>query len=172
MTRFHRLLAAPLLCLLACQGGELPAPGPGSPRLSGTPVTLTRFGTDSYAFAFNSGITSPLNAVVRDPAAWSALWQNIHAPMTPVPPLPAVDFSQEMVVAAGLGNRSTGGYDVLLAHAAEDATGLQIEVIETSPGPGCATSQALTQPVDLARTARRDGPVRFVTTQRVNHCDS
>ena len=150
----------------------MPAPGPGSPGLSGTAVTLTRFRTDSYAFAFNSGITSPLNVVVRDPAAWSELWQNIHAPMTPAPPLPVVDFSREMIIAAGLGNRLSGGYDVLLARAAEDASGLQIEVIETSPGPGCATTQALTQPVDLARTPRRDGPVRFVTTRRVNHCGS
>jgi hypothetical protein len=111
-----------------------------------------------------------MNVVVRDQAAWSELWHTIHAPMTPVPPLPMVDFGQEMVVAAGVGNRSSGGYDVLMGGAAEDASGLQIEVIETSPGPGCVTTQALTQPVDLARTPRRDGPVRFVTTRRINHC--
>jgi len=172
MTPRHYRLAFPILCLLACQDGETSDPGQGSPgTLSGTAVPITRFTSDSFAYTFNSGITSRKEVVIRDQAAWSELWQNIHATMTPAPPLPEVDFGQEMVLAAALGNRSGGGYDVVIAQAAEDAAGLHVEVAQTSPGAGCATTQALTQPVDLARVQRHEGPVEFVETQRVVHCD-
>jgi hypothetical protein len=168
-----RWFATSLLGLLACQGGDPPASAPGSlGTLTGTAVTLTRFGGDSVAYTSYSGVTAPLTVVIRDPVAWSELWQEIHATTIPVPLLPAVDFTQEMIVVAALGTRATGGYDILLAQAAEDASGLQVEVVETSPGPGCVTTQALTQPVDLARTPRRDGSVRFVMTQRVSRCGS
>lgn len=172
MTPHHRLLAAPIFCLLACQGGGTSAPGPGDRgTLPGAAVPLTRFSDDSFAYTFYSGITSRQAFVIRDQAAWSELWQNIHATTTPAPPLPEVDFSQEMVLAAALGTRSSGGYDVVLGDAAEDAAGLHVEVTESSPGAGCATTQALTQPVDLARMQRHDGPVQFVETRRVVPCD-
>ncbi len=168
MSAVRHLLGGPLLCFLACTGEGTPRPG--APSLSGTPVTLTRFRAESFAYAFNSGITAAMTLVVRDPVAWSQLWESIHAFEDSAPPLPEVDFSREMVVAVGLGNRSSGGYDVLLARAVGDESGLRIEVVETRPGQGCATTLAMTQPVDLARTPRREGPVQFITTQRVRAC--
>ncbi len=171
MSHRHLHLLLPVVTLLACQGGELPAPGPGTPGTrAGNAVPLTRFRDDSFAYSLSSGVTSAQQLVIRDPVAWSSLWQQIHATETPVPPLPDVDFAREMIVAASLGTRSSGGYDVLLAGAVEDSTGLEISVTETSPGSTCVTTQALTQPIDLARTARRDGPVRFTTSRRVAAC--
>jgi len=87
-----------------------------------------------------------------------------------MPSLPEVDFAQEMIVAAALGTRASGGYNVLLTRAIEDSTGVQVSVLETSPGANCATTLALTQPIDLGRLERRDGPVRFVVTQQVERC--
>jgi hypothetical protein len=164
------LFAVPLLWLVACQGADVPASDPG---LTNPPavasLTLTRLRTDSSAFALYSGVNVPENLVIRDAAAWSALWQNIHATTEPVPPLPDIDFSLEMIVASALGARNSG-YNVLLTRATEGSGGVQIEVLETSPGATCATTQALTQPIDLGRVARRDGPVRFLATQHVERC--
>lgn len=165
------LLAVSLVVLIACQRGDAPVPDPGPiAPLTGTPIALTRFGTDSTAFALYSGVREPANPMIRDAAAWSELWQSIHATMVPVPPLPEVDFDREMIVAAALGTRNTGGYNVLLAEAAEEEGSVQIQVIETSPGVDCVTTQALTQPIDLARMVRRDGAVRFLVTQQVRRC--
>jgi len=165
------LFAVPLLWLVACQGAEVPASDPGlnNPPLV-APLTLTRLRTDSIAFALYSGVSAPENLVIRDAAAWSALWQSIHATTDPTPALPEVDFGQEMIVAAALGTRNTGGYNVLLTQATEDSEGVEIQVLETSPGANCLTTQALTQPIDLGRVARRDGPVRFLATQHVQRC--
>jgi hypothetical protein len=170
----HRfsLLAVSLLGLLACQEGTLAPESARTGTLTGTPLALTRFSGDSMAYAAYSGVRAPSNMVIRDATAWSELWQNIHALTEPVPPLPNVDFSEEMIVAVALGTRPTGGFNVFLADAAESSDVVQIEVIETRPGSDCITTQALTQPVDLARVARRDAPVQFVIVQLVQTCGS
>jgi hypothetical protein len=165
------LFAVPLLWLVACQGADVPSSDPGlinPPAVA--PLTLTRLRTDSIAFALYSGVRAPEHLVIRDAAAWSALWQNIHATADPMPPLPDVDFGQEMIVAAALGTRNSGGYNVLLTQANEDSGGVEIQVLETSPGADCFTTQALTQPIDLGRIERRDGPVRFAVTQHIKRC--
>lgn len=165
------LFAVPLLWLVACRGADVPSLDPGlinPPAVA--PLTLTRLRTDSIAFALYSGVRAPENLVVRDAAAWSALWQNIHATTDPMPPLPDVDFGQEMIVAAALGTRNSGGYNVLLTQANEDSGGVEIQVLETSPGADCFTTQALTQPIDLGRIERRDGPVRFAVTRHIKRC--
>jgi len=84
--------------------------------------------------------------------------------------IPAMDFSQEMIVAAALGTRNSGGYNILLAQAAEDGGVVQILVVETSPGGDCLTTGAVTHPIDLARMARHDGTVDFVVTKRTDSC--
>jgi hypothetical protein len=163
--------AVPLLWLAACQSVDVPASNPdlnNPPAVA--PLTLTRLGADSTAFALYSGVLAPVNVVVRDAAGWSALWQTIHATIDPMPPLPDVDFGQEMIVAAALGTRNSGGFNVLLTQANEDSGGVEIQVLETSPGADCFNTQALTQPIDLGRIERRDGPVRFVITQQIQSC--
>lgn len=169
--RNFSVLSVSFFSLLACQGADMPSADPGvsHPPINGS-VTLTRLGADSVAFALYSGVNTPENLVIRDATAWGALWQGIHATTDPVPPLPDVDFSHEMIVAAALGTRNSGGYNVLLTQASEDSGGVQVQVVETKPGADCATTQALTQPIDLGRMERRDGPVRFVVSQQVMQC--
>ena len=160
------------LGIVACRGADSPRPGAKltDPPPAPLTLTLTRLRSDSIAYALYSGVTTPQDLVIRDAAAWSALWALIHATQRPVPPLPDVDFGQEMIIAAALGTRSTGGYNVLLTQATEDASAVHIQVVETSPGPDCVTTQALSQPIDLARAPRRDAPVQFSIIQQVRHC--
>lgn len=161
---------AAAIWIIACRGGDGPNLGAGLTDPPPTPLTLIRFRSDSIAYALYSGISTPENLIIRDAASWSALWQLIHATENPVAPLPSVDFGQEMIVVAALGTRRTGGYNVLLTEATEDASGIHVQIVATSPGSDCLTTQALTQPVDLARVARRDAPVQFSITVSVTPC--
>ena len=43
----------------------------------------------------------------------------------------------------------TGGHDIVVQKVTRSGGDLRIEVLETKPGPGCMTTSALTQPVDV-----------------------
>lgn len=137
----------------------------------GDPVPIVRLRAEPYSFAFNSGLDQPGRTVVRDPGTWQALWAQIYSRYTPVPPIPAIDFSREMLVVVALGSRSSGGYGILVdgAHEAQNA-GLVVTVRSISPGPKCGVTAAFTQPVDIARVARRDGDVSFFERSEVHTC--
>jgi hypothetical protein len=109
--------------------------------------------------------------VVRDAATWQATWNQIYLRSSPLPPLPPIDFSQEMIVVVALGSHPTGGYGILLDGAAEaPGNGTVVAVSSVSPGARCATTQAFTQPVDIARLPLRSGPVGFIEHTHVTNC--
>lgn len=160
----------PLVFGLACQSGDAPAPGSGLTPSDGVTIPLTRFRAESVSYAHSSGLNAHGYQVIRDPDAWSTLWQRIHATTTPAPEMPAIDFNREMVVAAALGTRNSAGYDVLLTEASEVSGRITVRVLELSPGSSCATAAVLTQPVDLATLPRTAEPVEFVATSKVREC--
>ena len=166
-----RTITCTVVLLAACRPTEGPASA-FSTDPHAVPVALIRFRSDSIAFAQYSGVWQAENLVVRDARTWADLWQRIYADVNPAPPTPSIDFTQEMVVAVALGARNTGGYNVLLTGATHDTGGVLIRASETSPGPHCFTTQAFSQPIDLARVARSDQAVRFAVTQRVVDCRS
>ena len=140
--------------------------------IPGDPLPIVRLRAEPYSFSYNSGLDQAGRIVVRDPSSWQTLWAQIHRGYTPVPAVPAVDFSQEMIVVVALGSRSSGGYGILVdgANEARNA-GLVVMVRSISPGPKCGVTAALTQPVDIARVARRDGDVSFLERSEVHTCE-
>jgi len=46
--------------------------------------------------------------VVRDPAAWGAVWRQANENQASVPQIPAVDFSTHMVLVVGAGRMRPG----------------------------------------------------------------
>ena len=83
-------------------------------------------------------IEQPFVAVVRDAETYAALRELVKE-------LPAMDaslFAENVVVAAFLGTRSTGGYGVNITREGGSA----LSVSETTPPKGAMTSQALTAP--------------------------
>ena len=148
----------------ACASSEqstLP-PGPNIP--------VVRLRAEPYSFEFYSGLNTPARLVVRDAAAWQSLWVQIYHGRFPVPPVPAIDFSREMLVVVALGSRSSGGYVILIDGASGEGADVTIAVRSISPGPKCGVTGALTQPVDIARLPRRDGEVRFLEHAEMREC--
>jgi hypothetical protein len=152
----------------ACAHPEATRP----PEIPGEPVPVVRLRAEPYSFAFNSGLDQPGRIVVRDQSSWQTLWAQIYSRHSPVPPVPAIDFSQEMLVVVALGSRSSGGYSILVDGANEARNdGLFVTVRSTSPGRSCGTTAALTQPVDIARVPRREGDVSFIERSEVHECE-
>jgi hypothetical protein len=162
-SRFVLLVAVIAAGALACQA-------PFGPGELGSPVPFERLRAEPYSFVFHSGLRESQRLVVRTPEALAETWAAIWARHSPIPELPDVDFTREMLVVTALGERPTGGYGILIDSAFETPSGITIGVRTISPGQGCVVTQAVTQPVDLARLARSDAPVQFRAQAEVHRC--
>ena len=92
----------------------------------------------------SSGIKGARQLVIRDPATWSQFWSELGAGVRP-----QVDFGRDLVIAVASGERTSGGHDIEVQRVTRSGGELRIEVLRTAPGPGCMTTAALTQPVDV-----------------------
>jgi hypothetical protein len=119
---------------------------------------------------YSSGMDASSRRVVRTEAQWQALWTLVVRGHQPVPAVPAVDFSREMVVVAAMGSRPTGGYSITVDSVTAGADAIHAYVTERSPGRGCLTTQAFTAPVDAVAIPADGRAVRFHQTTIVHGC--
>jgi PrcB C-terminal len=92
-----------------------------------------------------SNIDQATQVVVRDAAAWRALWQR-HAPDRP---MPQIDFGKESVVAIFLGSKPTAGYNVTIVSTTEGGGALIVRYREARPAAGAITAQVITFPYHI-----------------------
>jgi hypothetical protein len=145
----------------------------------GTPITVTPLAAKPCptcdqtrtSFLTNSAITQPLQVVIRDARTWRKMWRRMHeGVISPVPSLPRIDFSRQMIVIVGLGTRSTGGYGITVDRAFQRDGTLEVIVSKHAPGKNCFTSQALTQPVDVVQLPKTKRKVVFKEAEVVHDC--
>jgi hypothetical protein len=128
-----------------------------------TAYTYQPTGVTSVAFrVLNHGIPwggapEPGTAIARDAEAYAKL---LTGPF-PNGKAPEVDFSREMVLAAFLGTKPTGGYGIGVSAVQEEPEGLRVRLTVSSPTPGLGVTQASTRPFVLVAVPRSDKPVRF-----------
>lgn len=156
--------------LVGCGQPEPMTPPPAAPDPPGTPVPVARLRSEPFSYTFSSGLTDPQRLVIRDQVAWAAVWAAMW-PDGSAQPLPQVDFAREVLVVVALGQRPTGGYGILVDSATATPSGLSVRIRTISPGPRCAVTQSLTQPVDIARLPRSEAAVRFQDQGEVNACE-
>jgi hypothetical protein len=95
---------------------------------------------------------------VRTAAEWKALWKD-HAPGAP---LPAVDFTKNMVVGIFLGSKPSAGHEVEIVGVRTQEKDLVVEYVRKQPGRGTLAAQILTEPYHLVSVPAFTGTVRFV----------
>lgn len=162
-----RNVIAAVAVVLVAGGGCANFPG----LVDGQPIPVVRLRAEPYSFTYNSGLAQPQRIVVREVDSWRSIWAEIFKTYSHVPELPQVDFTEEMIVVAALGGRSTGGFSIFIDGANEAGSGGTVVMVRAvSPGAHCGVTTAFTQPVDIARLPRRDGAVRFVDRAEVFDC--
>lgn len=171
MRRLLRAVAIAAALGYGCSAPTGTDAGPdGSKSGTRTVLPVDRLRAEPYPFAFYSGIEDSVRVAVRDAGGWQQAWSAVWRGSTPVPPLPQVDFQQEMVVVAALGSRPSGGYSILVDSAYRHGDHIEVVVQKQSPGARCITTAALTQPVDVARIPASTLPVRFRERSHVDDC--
>jgi hypothetical protein len=91
-----------------------------------------------------TGIGESRRLVIRDANGWANFWSELG-----VGDRPAVDFTHDLVIAVAAGQRPTGGYEIAVNRVRQQNGELVVEVVETTPGPNCMSSESLTQPADV-----------------------
>lgn len=144
---------------VAVAGVDLPA---NARQIQQEPVELVR--------EYYSGVGSRQRAVIRDGVTWAGFFSEVMRTRQPQPPVPGVDFGEDMVIAAAMGTRPSGGHAIRIDGVYESDGDLYVVVRQVSPGPGCLTTAALTAPVVAVRTPRHTGAVRFVEREETLTC--
>ena len=125
---------------------------------------------DEVATYLYSGIADKRRLYIKDMDAWTALWNEVTANITPRPAVPFIDFGKEALIVAAMGTRNTGGYSIAVETVAELEGKLIVEIREVSPGSNCVLTQALTAPVHAVRAPLRNGEVVFTEIPIVQNC--
>ncbi|NEX63123.1 hypothetical protein [Noviherbaspirillum galbum] len=110
-----------------------------------------------------SAIGEKRTVVVRDAAAWTALWQQ-HAGSQSNAPAPAVDFSRRMVLAVFLGKETPmcGGMNIVnvVGRAAPERIEAQYRVLD--PGPDVVCVAASINLASFVSVPASPVPVEFI----------
>jgi len=118
-----------------------------------------------------SGFDTARREAIRSTAEWNFAWQELHSGISPGPPIPAIDFGREMVVLVAAGRRNNGCYGIEVTEITRREDGrVEIEVVESVPGPSCVCTEAITTPVHVIRTQRAWGAVSFREVTRTLQC--
>jgi hypothetical protein len=117
------------------------------------------------------GLNEPTQRVVKTRSEFLKLWTQIHIHSPRVPSPPYIDFSKEMVLVNGMGQRSSGGYSIRTERIEDEGNSIVVFSRTRSPGPNCMTSASFTSPVELIRLERSSKPVRFISTNEVVECN-
>jgi hypothetical protein len=142
---------------------------PQSERPAG--LALARFDErTATSFRHMSGLYEERLIVLRSPAEWQGQWRRITARQGGPPPLPAVDFSREMLLMAAMGPKPTGGYRVAIDKVIEQSGELLAFVRFVSPGRRCGAIAAMTSPVDIVRVPLSSKNVRWVVERQPADC--
>ena len=180
MRQFFRTFA--LLFAAACNSGtsSQPSPRAGTPpsrETTGQPGSRPErsessapegeaAGIRKLGTFPNSGIETPQRLVIHDDSAYAALWAKMKGGERP-----AVDFQNEIVVAAAAGSRPTGGYAITMARAIRQQDSLLVEVVLSVPSPECRATQALTQPAQVvAIQSLKAKRVTFLEREKIVGC--
>ena len=113
--------------------------------------------------------SAPANLVIRDAAAWTALWAEHASPMVPagtppflLAPAPQIDFSRYMVIATFMGSKPNGCYGTSINSIYRADGKLRVSISQGGPGADAICTQAITSPVHMVQLERSDEPVEFM----------
>lgn len=161
------LLLAAACAAAACGGGKAPPP----------PVPMGPVPVDARLLYDNGGgIRDSGQIVIRDSTSLRDVWQRATSTQSSPPPMPAIDFSRDMVLAVSGGRMSPS--DQL--HV--DSAGIRTErtpagtqqrllAVHYTVTEGCTRINRDAYPVELVKIRRYVGEVRFMgKRERAANC--
>lgn len=134
-------------------------------------VGVERLPFTTLSQGHRSGIQNPERLVIRTALDWQRLWERHTAPLHPKPPLPTVNFSQEMVIAIFRGD-TEGPFPVDIQQINRQGEDISVHYMMFSPPDGLPLMVALRlQPYHIVKLPHSPGSVTFerLSTQKLRN---
>jgi PrcB C-terminal len=97
--------------------------------------------------------------------SFNETWKIMNGNFVPVPSAPNIDFGRNKVLTVFLGQRSSGGYSIVLASAKLEGQTLVVNANVRQPGAGAISTQVITSPFSSVQIS---GGSRFTSVRVVN----
>jgi hypothetical protein len=155
------------LLLAACSGsaaGPAGSPAAGTAPGGGGPLEVTTIVQQSNPG--QSGDT--VREVIRDQAAWTALWTKLREGSALPEAAPEVDFAKDMVIAAAMPTQGCVS-KVTIRAVSREGDGLVVDVLEAPPAPNCVCFVS-ERPIHVVRVPKAGGEARFAVEQGRTSC--
>ena len=107
------------------------------------------------------GYVEPSQSVISTEGQWTKTWDKMFHHLLSKPELPKIDFDSEMILAAFMGERRTGGYVIRIKRIIKTDKDIVAYIEEKEPDPESLRTQALTQPYHVVVIKKYSLPVRF-----------
>jgi len=118
-----------------------------------------------------SQLPTGVRLAILDTADWGAIWKRIVGNSNPAP-VPAVDFSREMLLVVGMGQAPCMGYQINVDTVFRDKDKRIYAVVrERHHGSRCGCLNEVVSPVDVVRVPRSVRPVTFLERRETNVCE-
>ncbi len=170
-TDFHIMMKlTPLVLILAM---SILSSGCNSSRpLSEVPDHAIAVPTTMLAQGGYCAHDSAANLWIDDVAAFQQLWQEMHRHQLPAPEAPSVDFNQQVVIAAFLGTRGSGGHSISVTSVSQLDGKAFVSLKKQAPGANCFTTSAITQPYVLVSVPKEGiRSHQFIVSDEVVDCE-
>jgi hypothetical protein len=125
--------------------------------------------------SLGSGITEPVDRIIRNEHQWCGFWGELHSRISPAPPCDTslVDFSEEVAIVTALGPRGNTCYGVRVTcidTAGGKTSALSVFVQDIVPGPDCACGWAIVYPVHVVKVDKPVSQLSFRHETAVLDC--
>lgn len=152
--------------------GDAPSISEREARARANALRLEPYQSVDHAFRdAKSHLTNSVRITVQDSADWRTVWARIAGPNSNAEP-PAVDFTREMLLVAGMGEQPCMGYLINIDTIfRDDERRIYAVVRERHRGAGCGCLNEVVSPVDVVRVPRTIRPVTFLERRESNVCE-
>ncbi len=157
------MLVATASILVACNSSSS---GSGTEQSDASPYSSAcSISFDTYGKGVESGflideyaLDEPGLFVIRTREELERFWTKHAAIFFPQPPLPEIDFSQDMLIAVVDTVEPSGGYALCIEALTAAGGEVSVEVRKIRPGPDDIVTDSLTVPYHIITLAKSDMP--------------
>ncbi|MCI0448075.1 protease complex subunit PrcB family protein [bacterium] len=108
-----------------------------------------------------SGIREPLQKVITANEEWEQLWKKHVSVIVPQPPVPEVDFENNVVAALFAGEKMKSGYQIRLKEVVPQGKDVIVRYKMVEPPENSFTLTVLTQPFIFIKIPKPEGTVQL-----------